>query len=239
MKNYRLKFITNELFKESVIDSNQYITALIENEPYSPSGLEKYSFTVMGWIQRLSNCFKDLEHTRVYMSHFRSNKWYKEAGITQSNCINYHYVKYATTVVTISDVCLILTNDICRLGNPERLCYLENITRNSWIVSSKIDKSLNKIMKAIEPWREPRNLFIHRGWEMYREALTMLDAYELLQGKGIFNRSAHPQRIKTLYKSELSKIFKEFDSIEAPLFNAVIELMSKLLPVYKSWRKKL
>ena len=173
------------------------------------------------------------------MKHFRTNKWYREAGIVQSNYINYHYTKYAITVVTIMDVCLMLTNDTFRLGNPERLCYLENIIKNSWVTSSKVDKSLNKLSKIVEPWREPRNLFIHRGEQLRREKLVALEELELAREKGILDIKVPLHRVKSLYKSELSEIFKEFDQVETPLFNAVIELLSKLLPVYISWRKKL
>jgi hypothetical protein len=91
----------------------------------------------------------------------------------------------------------------------------------------------------VEPWREPRNLFIHRGWEIYRDVLTALEGYELTREKGLLDKIVPSHRIKFLYKSELSKIFKEFDQVETPLFDAVIELLSRLLPIYKSWRKKL
>lgn len=243
MNDYSSRILNHEFAEENRKDAYPYIGELLKGKPYSPSELEKYSYSVLGWIHRLGNCLKSLEHTRVYMQHFRGNKWYREAGIVQANYINYHYIKYAITVVTIADVCLILTNDTFRLGNPEKLCYPENITRNSWVTSSKVDKSLNKLQKIVEPWREPRNLFIHRGWEIYRDKLTALEVLELDRAKGILNgvlnRKVPPHRVKSLYKSELSEIFKEFDKVEPPLFNAVIELLSKLLPVYISWRKKL
>lgn len=239
MNDYSLKILRHEFAVENRKDALPYVMELIGEKSYSPSEFGEYSFSVMGWMQRLRNCFKDLEHTRVYMSHFRSNKWYREAGIVQSNYINYHYVKYAITVVTIMDVSLILTNDTFRLGNPERLCYPDNIIRNSWVASSNVHNTLNKLSRIVEPWREPRNLFIHRGWEMYREVLTALEEYELTREKGMLDKIVPSHRIKFLYKSELSKIFKEFDQVETPLFDAVIELLSRLLPVYKSWRKKL
>jgi len=243
MNDYSSKIFDHEFAKGYMKDVLPYMEELLGGKPYSPSELEKYSFSIMGWVHRIGNCFKALEHTRVYMQHFWSNKWYREAGIVQSNYINYHYTKYAITVVTIVDVCLILTNDTLRLGNPERLCYFDNIIKNSWVVSSKVNKSLNKLQKIVEPWREPRNLFIHRGWEIYREVLTALEGYELLHEKGMLkgmlDEKVALRRVKSLYKSELSEIFKEFDQVEPPLFDAVNELLSKLLPVYISWRKKL
>jgi hypothetical protein len=239
MNDYSSGILNHEFAEENLEDVRTYMEKLLRGEPYSPSELEKYSFSLMKQKQRIRYCFESLEHTRVYMRHFRSNKWYREAGIVQGNYINYHYTKYAITVVTIVDVCLILTNDTFRLGNPERLCSLENITKNSWVTSSKVDKSLNKLSKIVEPWREPRNLFIHRGERLWRDRLIALEELELSQEKGKLKHNIPPQKVKSLYQSELSEIFRKFDQVETPLFDAVIELLSKLLPVYISWRKKL
>jgi hypothetical protein len=214
------------------------LESLGENR-YAPSELEKYSYSVMDHIMRIGRSFTALEHARVYLLHFRNNKWYREAGIVQGNYINYHYIKYAITVITVMDVCLILTNDIFRLGNPERLCSLGKITNNSWVISSNIDKELNELNKVVEPWREPRNLFVHRGWQIYREKLTALESYELLYEKGKVELNISSRKIKSLYQSELLKIINEFDEVEATLSSAVNELLNKLLPVYLSWREKL
>jgi len=239
MNDYSSRILNHEFSNETLKDVPTYMMKVLKGESYSPSELEKYAWSLIKQKQRIQYCFKALEHAKVYMKHFRTNKWYREAEIVQSNYINYHYAKYAITVVTIMDVCLILTNDTFRLGNPERLCYPENIIKNSWVTSSKVDKSLNKLSKIVEPWREPRNLFIHRGEQLWREKLTALEELELMRNKGTLDIKVPLHRVKSLYKSELSEIFKEFDKVETPLFNAVIELLSKLLPVYISWRKKL
>lgn len=239
MNDYSLKILNHEFAEELRKDAIPYMGELLGGKPYSPSELEKYSFSVMGWVHKISNCFKALGYTRVYIRHFRANKWYKEAGIVQSNYINYHYIKYAITVVTIMELSLILTSDTLRLGNPEKLCYFDNIIKNSWVISSNVDKLLNKLWSIVEPWREPRNLFVHRGWELYRDVLTVLEGYELLHEKGELSKMVSSYRIKLLYKSELSKIFKEFDQVEVSLFNATNELLSGLLPIYKFWYKTL
>jgi hypothetical protein len=239
MRDYHSKILHHEFAEENMEDAITYMEALIQDKPYSPSELDEYSFSVMGWIHRLGNCFKSLEHTRVYLSHFRSNRLYKEAGIVRANYINYHYAKYVVTIITIMDVCLILTNDIFRLGYPERLCNHDNIINNTWIISSGTNKALNKIKKIVEPWRELRNLFIHRGWDIYRDRLTALEGYEVSIEKGIISKRIPLNRVRSIYESELSEIFKEFDNVEPQLFDAVIELFSKLLPKYISWRQQL
>jgi hypothetical protein len=239
MNNYSSIILDHEFAEENREDALPYLEKLLEGKSYSPSELEKYSFSIMGWMHRILGSFTGLDHTRVYLRHFRSNKWYKEAGIVQGNYINYHYTKYTTTVITIMDICLILTNDTFRLENPEKLCNIDNIAGNSWVISSNVSKTLNKLNKIVKPWREPRNLFVHRGWQMYRSKLTALEEYELSHEKIKPELRISSQKIKSLYQSELLKIFNEFDEVEPPLFNAVIELLSKLLPIYISWREKL
>jgi len=187
-----------------------------------------------------------LEHARAYIGHFRSNKHYAEAGIGRSHHINYHYFNYAITTVRIMDVALILTNTTFRLGNPERLCRLDNINENYWVCSAGIDELLKKLNAAVEPWREPRNLFVHRGETLDisgqrqdSKMLFVLGAVDLL---GEDNESVtRIPRIDTrfLYRSVVSGIFKEFNQTEKPLLDATSELLSGLLPIYRFWRKML
>ena len=65
MNDYVSKILSHDFTRENFKDLFPYLEQLLEEKPYSPSELEKYSFSVMGWIQRLRNCFRDLEHTRV------------------------------------------------------------------------------------------------------------------------------------------------------------------------------
>lgn len=239
MTNYTSIILSCAFAEENRKDALPYMERLIEEKPYSPSDLEKYSFSIMGEIHRTATSFTALDHTRVYIRCFRTNKLFREAGIVKGNYINYHYIKYAVTILTILDICLILTNDTFRLGIPERLCSLGRVTKNSSVVASNISETLNKISALVEPWREPRNFFVHRGWQIYRDRLTALEEYELMREKGMLERKIPEWKIKSAYQSELSVIFKEFDEIEIPLFGSVNELLSGLFPVYLSQRAKL
>lgn len=240
MNKLSLQILNHEFFEELLGDLKTYLKESLGDKVYTPSEFEQYSLSVFKRAMRIEDCFKTLEHAKAYLSHFRTNKRYKEAGIMQVNHINYHYFHYAITVVTIMDVALILTNDTFRLGNPEKLCYFENIVKNSWLRSSNVDKLLNNLRSIVEPWREPRNIFVHRGEKLDRELLTALEGYDILhEKKDKLVTMISSSDVKRLYKFELSKIYKEFEQTENPLFNAISELLSQLIPIYSFWRNKL
>lgn len=188
---------------------------------------------------RIKECFATLEQARVYLSSYRTNKRYKEAGIGRSHYINYHYFNYAITAVRIMDVALILTNNTFRLGNPDKLCRIENIAENSWVRSTGVAKLLKKLNSIVEPWREPRNLFVHRGQTLDTKLLYLLEAYDLLSERGESISGISPTDTKSWYQLEVSRISKEFEQTEKPLFNATNDLLSGLLPIYRFWRKML
>jgi hypothetical protein len=204
---------------------------------YTLSELEQYSKSLFIWSMRIRDCFETLEHAEVYLGSFRTNKRYKEAGIGRSHYINYHYFNYAITVTKVRDIALILTDKTFRLGNPERLCRLENIIENSWVRSTSVDESLKKLNSIVERWREPRNLFIHRGKTLKRESMYMLEAFEFLLREDPAIKFISPSDVKLLYKSELLKVYKELEETEQPLFKSTSELLSQLLPIYRFWRR--
>lgn len=221
-------------------DSGRSLSGLRRPEVLSPlSEFEQYSVSVFLCGMRIVSCFETLKHIGVYLSYFSINKRYREAGIGRNHYINYHYHNYAINVVRIIDVALILTNETFRLGNPEKLCRLEIISKNSWVRSAGIDRLLDKLDSHVKPWREPRNLFIHRGKTLNRESMHMLEAFEFLIRQDPSITFISPSDVRRLYKSEVMRISKEFEKTEPRLFNVTSELLSKLLPIYAFWRERL
>ena len=218
-------------------DSGQSMFQLQNPDVLStPSEFEEYLISVFLWSMRIVDCFKMLEDARVYLSHFRSTKWCLEAGIGRIDHMNYHYFNYAITIVRIMDVALILTNNTFRLGNPTKLCRLENIIKNSWVRSEGVDILLRRLNSVVEPWREPRNLFVHRGKTLDRRSMHILETLEFLSRENLLTNISSSDT-KPLYKPEISRIFTEFAQTKAPLFNATSNLLSGLLPIYRFWRK--
>lgn len=239
INNYTLKLLNHKFHEEVQEDAYGYIREILEDAKYSPTELEQYSFNIIKWLQRIYNSFNALTYTRVYMEHFRSNKWFKEAGIVKANYLNYHYIKYAITVVTIFDICLRLTNYVFKFGYLEKHCSLIKIQKNVLVKSSNVGDNLTELNRIVQPWREPRNLFVHSGDILYNERLTALEAYEQLSYLHRYPSKISANRIKIAYKFEIIRIFKEFDEVEVQLFIKVDELLNNLLPIYIGWREKL
>lgn len=246
MNRFSSQIENHDFVRESSNDVQPILEKVHRDKDYSLSEGERYSASVFKWAGRILECFVTLEHARAYIGHFRTNKWYAEAGIGRSHYINYHYFNYAITTVRIMDVALILTNTIFRLGNPERLCRLDNINENYWVRSAGIDELLKKLNATVEPWREPRNLFVHRGATLDisgqrqdSKLLFLLEAYDRFSELDTSIASVPFHLVKSWYRSVVSGIFKEFDQTEKPLLDATSGLLSGLLPIYKSWHKAL
>ncbi|MCK4331853.1 MAG: hypothetical protein KAW81_04755 [Dehalococcoidia bacterium] len=193
---------------------------------YQPTGFsrfDRYVTSVFEYISRLEKSFRRLEHIRAYLAHFRILKQYKGAGVNLAEYVQYHYSNHAITLVGICDLALILTNNTFCLGFPPRQCRQEIITENYWVCKAKVDEVLKRLNSTVEPLREPRNLFVHRGFPRSSPRIIYLDMSENL-GVG------RP------YKAEISRIIGKLKEEEEPVFGATIELLSGLHPVYKFWK---
>jgi len=202
---------------------------------------EQYFWSAYYYVHILHNSFMRLEHIRAYLAHFRILKQYKESGIDRVSYIEYHYSNHTVTLAGIFDIALILTSNVFRLGLPERQCRSQLIIQNSWVLSRGIDKILQKLNSAVEPLREPRNLFLHRGIPQMDEFLTALACYDVLEEKGMVEEDAMLKMIdrsrgELRYKEKVSEILSELSKQEEPVFNISIELLSRLHPIYKFWK---
>jgi hypothetical protein len=58
------------------------------------------------------------------------------AGLDRHTWIEYHYSYYVVTLVSLTDIALVLTNAVFRLGNLERDCKPDLIARNRWVAQT-------------------------------------------------------------------------------------------------------
>ena len=192
------------------------------------STFEQYLYCVFDSLTKLASSFERSEHIRAYLAHFRILKRYKETGINRAKYIQYHYSNHATTLVGTADLGLILTNDTFRLGLPHRQCRQETIVENSWVCNAGVDKILQRLNSAVQPLREPRNLFIHRGVPRSNLLLSDLSIIERV--------SERSDLIEQVYKIEVPGILRELNEQEGKVFDVSMELLSGLHPIYKFWK---
>jgi len=199
--------------------------------------IDQYTLTLFKWLMRVWDCFQTLEHAGTYLAYFKNNKRYEEAEIGRIQHFNYHYFNYAITVVRIVDIMLILTNHTLRLGNPDELCRFDNISKNSWVRSAGLERILKKLNDLVKPWREPRNLFIHRGVKMDSSPLHHVEAWDLvIKRDASIAHTISASQIKRMYTTEVAVALKKFKQTDNQVFNIVKEVFSQLLPVYNFWR---
>jgi len=217
------------------------IQPILRKEPEELSELEQYLVSVFRRTVRLADSLRRLEQVRAYLAHFRILKQYKESGINRADYIKYHYSNHAVILLGIFDLALILTNNVFKLGIPERQCRSEIIIQNSWIHSRGIDKILQELNSAVEPLRQPRNIFIHRGYPRDSEPLSDLTGLEIFLKADNSSIIIPPSRVKPVYervfKKERSRIIRELGEQEDLVTKPLMKLLDKLHPVYKFWKR--
>lgn len=211
----------------------------LHGKPPVLSESEEYLVSVFLWKSRLINSFERLEHIRAYLAYFRLPKQYKEIGINRTSYLRYHYSNHAVTLRGVFDIALILTSNVFRLGLPEKQCRPDLIIQNAWVRKRGIDKILRQLDSAVSPLREPRNLYIHRGYPRDNESLQILRMYELLEEVDDSLEIITHSKFKPAYKEETSKFLNELSKQEEPVFNTSMELLTSLHPVYKFWKEKI
>jgi len=243
MEKYSEQISSHPFLKEALLDSSPVLDRLTIMKSKGTQGTqivsesEQYFLYVAYYAIHLCSSFTRLEHIRAFLAHIRILKQYKEIGITRKDYIQYHYSNHAVTLVGLFDIALILTSNVLRLGLPEKQCRSETIIQNSWVRSCGIDKILQNMDSTLKPLREPRNLFLHRGCVRQDEFLPILGIYELLTKGGISQKTITYSDMALAYKEEVSDILNELSKQEEPVFDISMELLHKLHPVYKFWKK--
>lgn len=254
MEKYNEQMLSHPFFAEICDDLQLLNERLSPKMPTSPeeflhgrppalSESEDYVVSVFLWTARLADSFERLKHIRAYLSHFRILKRYRESGINRTDYIKYHYSNHAVTLLGVLDIALILTNHVFRLGHPEKQCRSKIIIQNAWVRSRGIDKILRQLDSAVEPLREPRHLFIHRGYPRDSEPLWYLRGFEILRSidstleVDSSSKIISLSEVGTRYKTEILRILDELSEQEKPVFNTCKELLAALHPVYKNWKR--
>jgi len=241
MERHSEQIFKHPFYKEAFNDSKSVLGQLLDPnvQPVKRSEAERYFWSVLFYMTMLRHSFHRLEQIRTYLTHFRILKQYKEASITRATYIEYHRTNHAIILVGISDIALILTSNVLRLGLPERQCRSEIITQNRWVRNSGIGKILQELNSAVEPLREPRHLYLHRGYPRDSELLYYLRGMEIISRADTSSKMVSPSLTERMYRAQVSRILSEIGGQEEPVFNAATELLTGLHPVYKSCKQKM
>lgn len=206
-------------------------------DEYELSDQEWYDYEVFTHVSSIISTVERLDHCQNFIKKFPRPRSYEKEGISQDVWIEYHYSYYVISIVSLFDICLILTNAVFRLGNEEKNCKPDLIMKNYWVRNTSVKESLKKLDQLIKPHRNDRNLHVHRGkipniaLVMNSEELDRIKLFSLVQrlDKPLIDKKL----MDLVYNNETSKIHsrlaEEINNIKISLSN----LFDNIFPVYR------
>ena len=213
------------------------------SSPIERNPIEIYDIEVFQAASSISSAISRLWQANTYIENYPGDMNGQETAHTQYDWVQYHYAFYISTVVSISDLSLILVNCVFRLGNPQRQCRREIILKNEWIRETEIPKRFRELDRIIRPYREVRNHLLHRGRmpkppnNSEGSLLDYISFYNtLLQSK---SDVIPPELINRAWEKERPQISKLLQTDIGKL-NAFIKVFfDELLPYYNAMRIKI
>lgn len=198
---------------------------------------EWYDLDVFTHLSAIVSGIERLKYSQNYIRTFPRPRSYEKEGINQHTWIEYHYSYYVITLVSLSDIALILTNSVFRLGNRERDCKADFIKKNTWVKDTPVKQALEDLDQLIKPHREGRNLHVHRGQVqdiaslMESKELDMLKLFSFVQmhAEPIIDREI----INWAYRGQVKKISGRLQEEREKIQDATWKLFDALLPVYQ------
>lgn len=191
---------------------------------------EEYVYTVLMAASELVTIQEQLEHSVYFLSSFKATPPMKKKGINKLDYILYQLENYLIRTTSCLDRALILTNDVFILGNEPRNCVPQIILKNHHIIQSPVGAVLKELDEHVKPYREQRNLVIHR--QRYRQEETYrLELIYLLQKED--SSLVPPNMIRVLTQEFLLDKKREMGEFNEILYLIVIKLFETLKPEYE------
>jgi hypothetical protein len=196
-----------------------------------------YADNVFTHTSAMQSAIENLERSQNFIQSFPRPRQNEKRGVRQHDWIEYHYSHYLITLVSLLDISLRLTNAVFCLGNRERDCKFELITKNSWVTRTPIASALGEINKLIHPHKEGRNNFVHCGKipkiasVMESEYLNNLDRFSFIEmcGRPVVDRKT----LELAYKGQVKRISATLQEETNSIYEAVWKLFNKLEPIYE------
>lgn len=216
----------------------------IKDQAFPLQEHEQYDVSVFYRLGAITNALRTLKNTLRFMTSFPRPRTYEKAGISQDVWIDYHFSYYIITFVSFADMVLILTNTVFQLGLREKDCKPDIIKNNSWIKDTKVRKALDKIDEIVKPYREPRNIHVHRGEipriyefcnsELYDTLKIISSTRTLIRD---FLSKSDNKILGFAFKIEIKKIITKLENDYIRLLSAIAYLFDELYKKYNECSK--
>ena len=205
---------------------------------------DSYDHLVFDGTARLLGVLRRLEHANRMIASFPQRARYERAGISRDIWLEYHYSFFVTSLSSLPDLALLLTNSVLRLGIDPRDCTSNLLKRNAWVKGrASILAALNGIEGTVKTYRELRNLNLHRGEEPDLADFIDSDRYDLLKLIAVANRqdtfSVSSHLLTAGYRVEVSEINSKMTAEIEAAAAAASQLFDALLPIYQATERSL
>ena len=210
--------------------------------PLERTPIEIYDIEVFRSAAAVASTIERLRQNIIYMEKYPGSTGGDGAADTQYDWIQYHYGFFLANLVSIPDLLLIAINSVFDLGIPHRHCKSYIILKNAWVKETDIPQRIGDLESIVKPYREPRNMLVHRG---RMPDLPQTSEVSLLDYLSFYNI---PMKVKgdfvpfdllaKAWELELPKI-REFLLSRVEEINACVEsVFDALLPYYLGVRGK-
>jgi len=201
--------------------------------------IQGYSLKIFDPMIRIVDFVQQLADIKKFIARFPTPHQYRKEGISWYKWLEYHYSHYEITIASLGDIALVLINAVFLLGNPEKLCTIDTITRNEHIINTPVLEIYKKIEKIIKPYRKRKNYYIHRGeppalhyifkspFLIHLKLCSFLDS----QGTEVVDKKI----IDLWYRDEGRKICEELESRISEIKDSVWILFDRLFEVYNKF----
>lgn len=210
----------------------------VGSEEMNVSECEWYHHNVFMNLLAIISGVGRLEKSQNFIRTFPRPRSYEKKGINQHTWIEYHYSSYVITLVSLFDIALRLTNSVFRFGNRERDCKPDLIMKNFWVKQTPVEQALADFDKLIQPHKDGRNLYVHRGKAldiasvMKSDDLDRLKDLSSIQMLGFSEPFIGRENIDSEYKGHVKKICEKLQEERDRIHDAIWRLFDTILPIY-------
>lgn len=182
-----------------------------------------------------------VEDVRHFLRLMPSAEEFTGLKMSEKRWVDYHFSYHPILLFSVLDLSLLLTNVVLRLGNPERLCKLDNIQNNKYVANTAVKTAIDSLERAVKPHKDRRNLFVHRGKRPDPSHASNSDSYGMLAFIGDANSIASepfadPKFINQAFRYELDPLISSMEEDTRKMTTAAFALFDSLLPLYERVR---
>lgn len=214
----------------------------VATTPLERTSVEIYDIEVFRSAAAVTSTIDRLQQNIKYLENYPGDICENGSAHTQYDWVQYHYSFFLANFVSIPDLLLITINSIFNLGNPQRNCKHHIILKNAWVKETDIPKKMSEVESIVKPYREPRNVLIHRGrmpdlpQNAENSILHYLSFFNIpLKAKDDFMPS---DLLTKAWELELPRIKYSLLSEVGRINEAVKSVFEALLPYYLAARGK-